>query len=99
MKDFMKEAIKEAEERYKQVAKGGIPEDIKEVKIDGSEIGICDLLVKVGFASSKGEAKRMITGRGVKINGETIENITLVVKTVEPVIVQFGKNKFVKVIS
>ena len=93
------EAIKEAEERYKQVAKGGIPEDIKEVKIEEKEIVITDLLVKVGFASSKGEAKRMITGRGVKLNGETVEDIALTVKTQEPVILQFGKNKFVKVIS
>ena len=91
------EAIKEAEERYKQVAKGGIPEDIKEFKVEEKEIVITDLLVKVGFASSKGEAKRMITGRGVKLNGETVENIALFVKIEEPVILQFGKNKFVKI--
>lgn len=93
------EFIKEAEERYKQVAKGGIPEDIKEVKIEEEEIGICDLLLKVGFASSKGEAKRMIAGRGVKLNGETVEDIALVVKITETVILQFGKNKFVKVVK
>lgn len=93
------EAIKEAEERYKQVAKGGIPEDIKEYKAEEKEIVITDLLVKVGFASSKGEAKRMITGRGVKLNGETVEDIALTVKTEQPVILQFGKNKFVKVIA
>ena len=39
----------------------------------------------------------MITGRGVKLNGETVEDISLIVKTEEPVILQFGKNKFVKV--
>lgn len=93
------EAIKEAEERYKQVAKGGIPEDIKEYKAEEKEIVITDLLVKVGFVSSKGEAKRMITGRGVKLNGETVEDIALTVKTEQPVILQFGKNKFVKVIA
>lgn len=93
------EFIKEAEERYKQVAKGGIPEDIKEVKIDEEEIAITDLLLKVGFASSKGEAKRMIAGRGVKLNGETVGDIALAVKITEPVILQFGKNKFIKVIN
>lgn len=90
--------IKEAEERYKQVAKGKIPEDIKKVKIEEEKIVITDLLLKVGFASSKGEAKRMISGRGVKLNGETVEDIALDVKITEPVILQFGKNKFVKVI-
>lgn len=93
------EFIKEAEERYKQVAKGGIPEDIKEVKIEEKEIIITDLLLKVGFASSKGEAKRMISGKGVKLNGETVEDIFLNIKITEPVILQFGKNKFVKVIN
>lgn len=93
------EFIKEAEERYKQVAKGGIPEDIKEVKIEEKEILITDLLLKVGFASSKGEARRMISGKGVKLNGEAVEDISLNIKITEPVILQFGKNKFVKVIN
>lgn len=92
------EFIKDAEERYKQVAKGRIPEDIKEVKIEKEEIIITDLLLEVGFSSSKGEAKRMIAGRGVKLNGETVEDIALTVKITEPVILQFGKNKFIKVI-
>ena len=90
--------VKEAEERYKSVAKGGIPEDIKEVKLEEKEIGICDLLLKVGFAVSKGEAKRMIQGKGVKLNGQTVEDIALTLTIAEPAILQFGKNKFVKVV-
>jgi hypothetical protein len=39
----------------------------------------------------------MIIGRGVKLNGEIIEDTALIVKIVEPVILQFGKNKFVKI--
>ena len=41
----------------------------------------------------------MIAGRGVKLNGETVEDIALAVKITEPVILQFGKNKFVKVVK
>jgi len=93
------EYIKEAEERYKNVAKGGIPEDIKEFKIEENEIGVCDLLVKVGFASSKGEAKRMITGKGVKIDGKIVEDIFMNIKVTEYIIIQFGKNKFIKVMK
>ena len=91
-------AIQAAEQRYQNVAHGSIPENIKEVKIDKKEIAIIDLLVQVGFASSKGEARRMIQGKGVKVNGKTIEESTLTVKVEEPTILQFGKNKFVKVI-
>ena len=87
-----------AEERYNQVAKGGIPEDIKEFNIENNdEINICDLLVKVGFAPSKSEAKRMVLGRGVKVNGEIIEDISTTLKAKETIL-QFGKNKFIKII-
>lgn len=94
-----KEYIQEAETRYNQVAKGGIPKNIKEVRIDQEEIGICDLLLKVGFASSKGEARRMIQGRGVKLDRNTIEDVTLTISIEEPLIIQFGKNKFAKIIK
>lgn len=94
-----KEYIQESETRYNQVAKGGIPKNIKEVRIDQEEIGICDLLLKVGFASSKGEARRMIQGRGVKLDGNTIEDVTLTISIEEPLIIQFGKNKFAKIIK
>ena len=95
-----------AEERYNQVANGCIPEDIKKFKIkndeedgqNGKEINICDLLVKVGFATSKSAAKRMVIGRGVKLDGETIENINHTIAKPEGKVLQFGKNKFIKLV-
>ena len=91
--------IKQAEEKYKIVANGGIPSNIKDIKLsdDIQKISICDLLVKVEFAKSKGEAKRMIQGKGVKINSELIEDINKVIDLNEEVILQFGKNKFIKI--
>ena len=84
---------------YKRQAKGGIPEVIKQFKIESNEeISICDLLVKVGFASSKSEAKRMVIGKGVKVNGETIEDINTIIIKPKEKILQFGKNKFIKII-
>ena len=90
--------IKMAAERYNQIAKGGVPEDIKTFELSNSEeINICDLLVKVGFASSKSEAKRMITGNGVKLDGNTVEDINLKLKPNQNIL-QFGKNKFIKLV-
>ena len=87
-----------AEERYNQIAKGGIPEDIKEFKMENNdEINICNLLVKVGFAPSKSEAKRMIVGKGVRVNGEIIEDISTSLKPKETIL-QFGKNKFIRMV-
>ena len=90
--------IKQAEEKYEIIANGGIPSNIKEAKLDDiQEISICDLLVRVEFAKSKGEAKRMIQGKGVKIDSQLIEDINKVINLNKEVILQFGKNKFIKI--
>ena len=60
------------------------------------KINICDLLIKVGFANSKGEAKRNIAGNGVRLDGEVISDINKIVNIENGVVVQFGKNKFKK---
>ena len=90
--------IKQAEEKYEIIANGGIPSNIKEAKLDDiQEISICDLLVRVEFAKSKGEAKRMIQGKGVKIDSQLIEDINKDINLNKEVILQFGKNKFIKI--
>ena len=88
------ESIKE---RYINIAKGEIPDNVEEMKIDKKEINICDLLVESGFASSKSEAKRMILGNGVKVDGEVITDINKVIRIAEGKVVQFGKNRFKKI--
>ena len=94
------EFIKQAEERYGKIVKGGIPENIKEVNLssESSEFKLCDILVKVGFASSKSEARRMIQGNGVKVNSEVVNDINATIEIKGDVVIQFGKNKFIKVV-
>lgn len=93
------EFVKPAEERYAQVAKGGIPEDIAEVVLssEAPEMKLVDVLVKVGFAASKGEARRMIQGNGVKVDSVAVSDINADIKFDKESVIQFGKNKFVKV--
>ena len=91
--------FEEVKNRYLKIAQGGIPQDIPVFEIESNEINICDLLVQVGFATSKGEAKRMITGNGVKIDSIVQTNIQEIINLEKEKIVQFGKNKFVKVIK
>ena len=85
-------------ERYLKIAKGGVPTDVEEMKVTENQVNICDLLVAAGFASSRGEAKRNVSGNGVKVNGEPITDITTMIKTDGEPILQFGKNKFKKII-
>lgn len=93
------EFIKQAEERYENVAKGIIPENIQTIELSNvaKEISIIDLLIKVSFAKSRSEAKRMVQGKSVKINSELVEDIQSIVKLDKEINLQFGKNKFVKV--
>ena len=88
----------ELKNRYLSIAKGGIPTNIEELKISESEVNICDALVMAGFAKSRGEAKRMVTGNGVKINSKPVTDITTIIHTKDNPVIQFGKNKFKKLI-
>ena len=86
-----------AKEKYMSIAKGEIPDNIEEIKIEENEINICDLLVKIGFAVSKSEAKRNILGNGIKINGKQVNNTNEIIRLDKDLVVQFGKNRFKKV--
>ena len=89
--------FEQVKQRYLKIAKGGIPENIEELKIEEAQINICELLLKVGFANSKSEAKRMILGNGVKIDGTVVTDINEVIDITNSKVVQFGKNRFKRV--
>lgn len=88
------EAIKE---KYLKIARGDVPEDIEEINLPDSSLNICELLVKIGFATSKSEAKRQITGNGIKINGVLETDINQEISINDGFVIQFGKNKFKKI--
>ena len=91
--------FEELKQRYLNIAKGGVPTDVEEMKVSEDVTNICDLLVAAGFASSRGEAKRMVAGNGVKVNGEQITDITAMIETAGEPVLQFGKNKFKKIVK
>ena len=85
-------------QKYLDVARGGVRDNIEAVSIDERQMNVCELLVKVGFANSKGEAKRMVLGNGVRIDSELVSDVSTVVDLSDgEKVVQFGKNKFIKV--
>ena len=76
----------------------GIPDDIQEVSgMNGK--GILDALVELNFVASKGEAKRLIQGGGVKIDGEKIADTGYTLSFDESVVLQAGKRKFAKLVK
>lgn len=93
-------AAEHAEKEFNEIfAKGGLPDNIPEVKItlapDG--IGILELMSKNGLAESNSEARRLITQGGVRINQEKIADPKLVLRDKGKVLIQAGKRKFLYV--
>lgn len=80
------------------VSNKGIPDDIEEIQ-DMNGKGILDVLTELNFASSKGEAKRLIQGGGVKVDGEKITDMTYTFNIAESVVLQAGKRKFAKLVK
>ena len=88
-------AIEQAKQRYHSIASGKAPDEMIVLEINGSEITIIDLLKATGFAESKSDAKRLITGGGIKIDGEKISDFNLLIKS--SIVLNRGKSKFVQV--
>ncbi|MCH6574555.1 MAG: tyrosine--tRNA ligase [Bacteroidetes bacterium] len=90
------EAIKAEEEFDKVFIKKEVPDDIPELKLNDKELSILDLILKVKFAPSKGEAKRLVTQGGVSINGEKVADINSIIQIENGMILKVGKRKFIK---
>jgi len=93
------EEAEKAEQHFISVfQKGAIPDEMPEVNWQGErEISIIDFLVQLDLFQSKSEARRMISNRGVKLNGNTVEDPNIQLTVTEDLIVQVGKRKFVKI--
>lgn len=91
-------ADKAQEEFINVVSNKGIPEDIQEVKVEQGK-NILDLITELKFAASRGEAKRLIQGGGVKIDGEKITDMGYTISFEESIVLQAGKRKFAKLVK
>ena len=91
-------ADKAQEEFINVVSNKGIPQDIPSVTIENGK-GILDLLLDLKFVQSKGEAKRLIQGGGVKIDGNKISDLNYTVNIDSEAVLQAGKRKFAKLIK
>ena len=88
-------AIPQAEKRYHSVASGKAPDDMKVISVLGREISIVELIKQAAFATSNSDARRLIEGGGIKLNGETVSDVNLLV--IHDVVLSRGKNKFIQI--
>ena len=90
------ESAAEGAERHFETVhqKGSLPDEIAELPIPGPA-SIIDVLLRIDGVKSKGEARRLIDGRGVKIDGEAVDGYERQITAA--CLLQVGKRRFVRV--
>ena len=84
-------AAQTAENLFEQGQAGG---DLPVFEVSYEEISILDALVGIGFCASKGEAKRLVSGGGARIDGEPVSDLAVVISTTDgDVKISAGKKK------
>lgn len=80
----------------------GLPDEIPESKMEAraDSIPLPNLLSELGMTSSNGEARRLIKGGGVKIDGEKVddEKFSMELSSGLNVVIRAGKKKFLRLI-
>ena len=95
-----KSAATQAEKEFIEIfSHKGLPDDISTRKLSKSKWNIVDLIAEIGLTASKGEARRLIQGGGVKLDGEKVASPEQEVEIKKEHLLQVGKRKFIKVIS
>lgn len=91
-----RQAAEDALKDFDNRARGGIPDDIPEVSLQGAPIGIGQLLKQANLCPSSSDALRMVEQGGVRIDGVVISDKGLKVDAGN-FVVQVGKRKFARV--
>jgi tyrosyl-tRNA synthetase len=101
IKNFYDEAAAQAAlDRFEQMfVKKEVPDDIPELSLGSSEPKpVIDLMVEQNLASSRSDARRLIQGGGVTINGEKVtDEKAALIPSPEGTILKVGKRKFLRV--
>ena len=100
------EAAQEAEQAFdRQFKKHEIPEDIPEYAADltvndQGKVYLARVIHEAGMASSAGEARRLIDGGGVKINGQAVpaKEYNIEPEKLKGAVLQVGKRKFARLV-
>jgi tyrosyl-tRNA synthetase len=101
------QAAEDAAAEFKRVhagaGGGGLPDEVPEVALpaamlDGGKIVPLDLITHCGFARSRGEARRLVSQNGIKLNGTPIGDAQDPVEVKSGDVVQRGKRQFARLI-
>lgn len=77
--------------------KRSVPKNIRKRFSPPERVWICQLLVDLGFARSKGEARRLIAQSAVRVNGEVIADVDFKFRREIHRVVEVGKSRIAQV--
>ena len=89
-------AAESAESDFNLRARGGVPDTIDEVALQGAPLGIGAVLKQARLAPSTSEAMRLLEGGGVRVDGAVVSDRALRLPP-GTFVVQVGKRKFARV--
>ncbi len=77
-----------------------VPSDVPIFKVASDTYRLLALLTQAGLVSSRSEAERLIRGKAVEVDGQTVDamNKTLTLHSGESVLVRAGKKKFLRIV-
>jgi tyrosyl-tRNA synthetase len=89
-------AVELAAQAFKAIfQQGDVPEDMPECRVETGS-ALVDVLVSNGLAKSKGEARRLIEQKGVRLDDEPVGDTELVLELTSPVVLRVGKRRFLR---
>ena len=89
-------AAESAEQDFDLRSRGGIPDNLPELNVQGAPMGIGVLLRDASLAASSSEALRLVDGGGVRIDGCVVSDRGLKLGA-GTYVLQVGKRKFARV--
>ena len=72
------------------------PEEMEELNLK-SDKSLIDIISSVGLTKSKGEARRMISQGAVRLDGEKVTDVNLVINKGSETVIKVGKRRFIKI--
>ena len=95
-----KKSAEQAESEFIEIfAHKGLPEDIPVQKFTKNKLNIVELLAESKLVASKGEARRLIEGGGIRVDGNKVATHEEDIDLTSEKLLQVGKRKFLKVIG
>jgi tyrosyl-tRNA synthetase len=94
----LKKAKEAREDFFKVFKEKKLPKKIPIFKLSLKKVNLVDFLVLTRLVLSKSQAKRLISQRGVKIDGKVISDWKTTIQPKKGMIIQVGKRNFLKLV-